>query len=51
MFSMLPLSVEQVRRLKTEFAIYMAESGRANLAGLRTRDIPAMAAALRAVLA
>jgi aromatic-amino-acid transaminase len=50
MFSMLPLNVEQVRRLKTDFAVYMAESGRANLAGLRTSDIDHMADALKAVL-
>ena len=46
-----PKTVDQVRRLKTDFGVYMAESGRANLAGLRTADIGQMAESLKAVLA
>ncbi|MBV8907539.1 MAG: aspartate/tyrosine/aromatic aminotransferase [Sphingomonas sp.] len=34
MFSMLPLSVEQVLKLRTDDAIYMAESGRFNVVGM-----------------
>jgi aromatic-amino-acid transaminase len=34
MFSMLPISVEQVLRLREHYAIYMAESGRFNVVGM-----------------
>ena len=34
MFSMLPLSKEQVLKLRTDHAIYMAESGRFNVVGM-----------------
>ena len=34
MFSMLPLSVEQVRKLREDHAIYMADSGRFNVIGM-----------------
>jgi aspartate/tyrosine/aromatic aminotransferase len=39
MFSMLPLSVEQVRGLRSTHGIYMADSGRANLVGIADRDL------------
>jgi aromatic-amino-acid transaminase len=39
MFSMLPLSVEQVGILRERHAIYMADSGRANLVGIADRDL------------
>ena len=39
MFSMLPLSVDQVRTLRTDHAIYMADSGRANLVGIADADL------------
>ena len=39
MFSMLPLSVDQVRTLRTGHAIYMADSGRANLVGIADADL------------
>lgn len=45
-FSQLPLSVDQVERLRREHGIYMAPSGRINIAGLGDRQIPAFAAAL-----
>ena len=34
MFSMLPLTVEQVRKLREDHAIYMADSGRFNVIGM-----------------
>jgi aromatic-amino-acid transaminase len=34
MFSMLPISKEQVLRLRDEAAIYMADSGRFNVVGM-----------------
>lgn len=45
-FSQLPLGVDQVDRLRSEHGIYMAPSGRINIAGLGDRQIPVFAAAL-----
>ena len=39
MFSMLPLSVEQVKGLRESHGIYMADSGRANLVGIADKDL------------
>ena len=39
MFSMLPLSKEQVLRLRSDHAIYMAESGRFNVVGMGDEQI------------
>ncbi|GAA4010412.1 aromatic amino acid transaminase [Sphingomonas humi] len=39
MFSMLPLSLDQVKQLRSKHAIYMADSGRANLVGIADRDL------------
>lgn len=49
MFSLLPLEGETIRQLRTNFGIYMAASGRINLAGLREDDIPYFTDALRDV--
>ncbi|WAC58817.1 aromatic amino acid transaminase [Brevundimonas sp. SL130] len=49
MFANLAVSSEQVQRLKTEHAVYMAGSGRINLAGLSDSSLPIFADALRAV--
>lgn len=49
MFSTLPLSREQVLRLRADHAVYMADSGRINVAGLQPGDIPAFVDALRAL--
>ncbi|HTQ12673.1 MAG TPA: aromatic amino acid transaminase [Rhizomicrobium sp.] len=46
MFSVLPLDKAAIARLKAEHGIYMAASGRANLAGLRMADVPRFAAAV-----
>jgi aromatic-amino-acid transaminase len=49
MFSTLPLSEAQVGRLREEHAIYMTDSARINVAGLREADIPRFVEALKAV--
>lgn len=49
MFSTLPLSREQVQTLRAEQAVYMADSGRINVAGLRLGDIDAFVEALRSL--
>jgi aromatic-amino-acid transaminase len=46
MFSMLPLSLEQVKRLRSDYAIYMADSGRANLVGISDADLDRFCAAV-----
>ncbi len=42
MFSLLPLSEEQVLRLRADHGIYMPTSGRINIAGLKTSDVDAV---------
>lgn len=49
MFSMLPLNAEQIRTLREVHAVYMAGSGRINVAGLTPDAISAFAAAVAAV--
>ena len=51
MFSTLPLSPDQVRVLREDHAIYMAGSGRINVAGLIPDTVAPFAAALAAVTA
>ncbi|WP_051531735.1 amino acid aminotransferase [Sphingomonas sp. URHD0057] len=46
MFSMLPLSPEQVLKLRTDHAIYMAESGRFNVVGMSDGQIDRFIAAV-----
>jgi aromatic-amino-acid transaminase len=48
MFSLLPVTPDQVARLRADHAVYMAGSGRINLAGLSTADVPVFAQALAA---
>ena len=50
MFSILPLSPDQVAALRTDHAVYMAGSGRINIAGLNEADIPRFVRAFDAVL-
>lgn len=50
MFSFLGLSVEQVRRLKTEFAIYTVNSARINVASFNDNNIDYFIDALATVL-
>ena len=46
MFSMLPVSPEQVRDLRERHAIYMADSGRFNVVGLGDDQVDRFAAAV-----
>ena len=46
MFSLLALPPERIRELKEVAAVYMAGSGRINIAGLRERDVATFARAL-----
>jgi aromatic-amino-acid transaminase len=46
MFSMLPLSKEQVLKLRSDEAIYMAESGRFNVVGMGDAQIDRFIAAV-----
>jgi aspartate aminotransferase len=49
MFSYLGVSVEQVRRLREEFGIYMVDSSRINIAGVNQQNLGYLADALVAV--
>ena len=49
LFSMLPISKEEVATLREEHGIYMAASGRINIAGLTSANLPQFIAALAAV--
>ncbi len=51
LFAMLPLSKEQIGALRTEHGIYMAGSGRINVAGLTEGNVPKFVAALKDVTA
>jgi aromatic-amino-acid transaminase len=50
LFATLPLTKSAIARLKDEHAIYMAPSGRINIAGLMATDLEAFGASLRAVM-
>lgn len=50
MFSFLGLTKEQVQRLKTEFAVYMVDSSRINVAGINHKNVGHLADAIVAVL-
>ncbi|MEO0058304.1 MAG: hypothetical protein RIT17_1780 [Pseudomonadota bacterium] len=49
LFAMLPVTKEEVATLREEHGIYMAASGRINIAGLTTANLPKFIAALAAV--
>ena len=51
MFATLPLSKEQIERLRSDHSIYMAGSGRINIAGLTLNSLPKFVAALGDVTA
>jgi aromatic-amino-acid transaminase len=51
LFSMLPLSAGQILALRERHGVYMAGSGRINIAGLTARNINSFIDALRAVTA
>ena len=50
MFSMLPLSKEQVHKLRSDHAIYMADSGRFNVVGMGDDQLDRFTAAVVAAL-
>lgn len=50
MFSLLPLSPEQVETLRAEHGVYMLWDGRTNMAGLNTQSVPVLARAIAKVL-
>jgi aromatic-amino-acid transaminase len=50
MFSYTGLSVSQVERLREAHAVYLVRSGRMCVAGLSTKNVEAVAAAMAAVL-
>jgi aspartate/tyrosine/aromatic aminotransferase len=50
MFSLLPLSPEQVETLRAEHGVYMLWDGRTNMAGLNTETAPILARAITQVL-
>lgn len=50
MFSFLGLTVEQVRKLKSEYSIYMTDTSRISVAGLTTEKMDYVAKAIVAVL-
>ena len=50
MFSFLGVSVEQVRRLKQEFGVYLVDSGRINVAGITPDNVDYLAESIAAVL-
>ncbi len=49
MFALLPLSPDQVKILREKHGVYMAGSGRVNLAGLTLKTVPQFIAALKSV--
>jgi aromatic-amino-acid transaminase len=50
MFSMLPVTPEQVLKLRTDHAIYMADSGRFNICGLSDEQVDRFASAVLGVM-
>jgi len=50
MFSTLPLTQAQAERLRSEYSIYILNSGRMNIAGANMTNIPRLAEAILAVL-
>ncbi|WP_409433070.1 aromatic amino acid transaminase [Litorimonas sp. RW-G-Af-16] len=50
MFSTLPISKAQAEKLRSDYSIYLTNSGRINIAGTNTSNIPRFAEALLAVL-
>ena len=46
LFAMLPLSKDQIARLREDHGVYMAGSGRINVAGLHEGNTPKFIAAL-----
>ncbi|MGY5774725.1 aromatic amino acid transaminase [Rhizobium sp. LEGMi135b] len=51
MFSLLPISPENVLKLRAEHGIYMPDSGRVNVAGMRVEDVASVAKCIGPYLA
>ncbi|PQZ24325.1 hypothetical protein CQZ93_25110 [Ochrobactrum vermis] len=51
LFALLPLSPQHVEAMRRDHGIYMAGSGRINVAGLTEANVPQFVEALNAVLA
>lgn len=49
MFGLLPLALEQVKRLRSEFGIYLLDNGRINFAGVREQDMDYIARAIKSL--
>lgn len=50
LFSMLPLSPQQVERLREDHGVFMPSSGRVNIGGITPKDMPRFAQAIKAVI-
>lgn len=50
MFSTLPLTKEQAQKLRIDHGVYLLDSGRINIAGANSNNIPRLAEAILAVL-
>ncbi len=50
LFSLLPLSVTQAQLLRNEYAVYMLDNGRVNIAGLRESNLDYTVNAIDSVL-
>lgn len=50
MFSFTGIQKPEVKRLREEFAVYMVESGRINVAGITSENLPRLVAAIKQVL-
>ena len=50
MFSLLPLTENQMLILQDEFAIYGMPNGRINIAGLKMMEIPQLADAIMSII-
>ncbi|MGP4846913.1 aromatic amino acid aminotransferase, partial [Marinobacter sp. 1Y8] len=50
MFSLLPLTKNQMLILQDEFAIYGMPNGRINIAGLKMTEIPQLADAIMSII-
>ena len=50
MFSLLGLNIEQIKRLRDEFSIYLLHSSRVNVAGMTSKNMDYLCDAMAAVL-
>jgi|CXWL01.1.fsa_nt_gi aspartate aminotransferase len=50
MFGLLPLSKDQVHRLRKEFGVYLTDNARINFAGIKPKEVVTVGEAVRAVI-